>query len=215
MVLIKDILLGLWQALLSLVQFFADATRKAGIELDPLIIGLLLAVIALWLFSGCWASSIASSRRHSPLLHFFLGLCAPFVYPLLILFAMDIRGARERGRKQEAAKAKDQQVEEEKRRVAEMVGRELTEMPDGQPGQAEPEAPAPEVFNAEYFTRIARDEQGNFTGPWRVVFGSNEVRVLRILEPLAEVVSVEIEARDGAKAKFRIPYARITVCEPC
>jgi hypothetical protein len=214
MVLIKDILLGLWQALLSLVQFFAERTAKAGIQIDPLIIALLLGVIALWLLSGCWASSIASSRRHSPVLHFFLGMCAPFGYPLFILFAMDIKGAKERERKHQAAKEKDQAVEDEKRRVAEMVGRELTETPDAPAAPPEPVV-VEKVFNAEYFTGIARDEQGNFAGPWRVVFGGSEVKVLRILEPLPEVVSVEIETRDGGKAKFRIPYARITACEPC
>jgi len=211
MVLIKDILLGLWQALLSLVHFFADRTSKAGIEIDVLIIALWLAAIAVWLLSACWASSIASSRRHSALLHFLAGLCVPIGYPLFILFAMDIKGAKARERKQQEAMAKGQEVEDEKRRVAEMVGQELTAMPDE---PAEPQAPEP-VFTTEYFTRIARDEQGNYAGPWRVVFGGTEVKVLRILEPLAEVVSVEIETRDGGKAKFRIPYARITVCEPC
>lgn len=216
MVLIKDILLGLWQALLSVVHFFADRTSKAGIEIDFLIIAILLTVIGIWLLSACWASSIASSRRHSPILHFVLGFVAPIGYPLFILFAMDIKGAKDRERKLQEALAKGQEEENEKRRVADLVGRELTETPD-QPADAEAEAEAEEkvVFNTEYFTRIARDEQGNYAGPWRVVFGGSEVKVLRILEPLAEVVSVEIETRDGGKAKFRIPYARITVCEPC
>lgn len=209
MVLIKDILLGIWQALLSLVHFFSERTQAAGIMVDPLLIVALLVLVTLWLLSGSWASSIASSRRHSALLHFVLGMCVPFGYPLFILFAMDVKGAKERERKQQAVKAKEDAVQEERRRVAEMVGRELLVEPEAEVKEEK------EHFDTAYFERIARDEQGNPTGPWRIVFGGNEVKVLRILEPLPDVVSVEIETREGGRAKFRIPYGRITECEPC
>jgi hypothetical protein len=211
MVLIKDILLGIWQALLTMVQFFTERTTEAGITVDWPLIAFLLGVITLWLVSGCWASSIASSRRHSAVLSFVLGLAAPYLYPVLILFVMDVKGAKERRQKQDAAKAKDAAAADERRHVAELVGRDLLE---GAPEAGEEQVPA-EVFDAAYFERIARDEQGNPTGPWRVVFGGSEVKVSRILEPLADVVSVEIETREGGRAKFRIPYARITECEPC
>jgi hypothetical protein len=124
---------------------------------------------------------------------------------------MDIKGAKERREKQEAAKAKTAAAESERLHVAELVGREML-VDDGEAGE---EKTPERVFDAAYFERIARDEQGNPTGPWRVVFGGSEVRVSRILEPLADVVSVEIETREGGRAKFRIPYARITECEPC
>ena len=208
MVFLKDILLSIWQALLALVEFFSQRTRAAGIEVDLLVIALMLAVLTLWLGSACWASSIASSRRHSPLVSFLLGLALPYGYPVFIMFAMDIAGAKQREQKQQATKAKEEEAQDERRRVAELVGRELLE---------EPAAAAEEqrrVFDAAYFGSIARDEQGNPTGPWRVVFGEQEVKVLQILEPLPDVVSVEIETRDGGRAKFRIPYARISVCEP-
>ncbi len=215
MVLIKDILLDLWASFVELVQFFAGNTAKAGITVDLPVLLFLMALIALWLLSGCWAASIASSRRHSAVLSFLAGMGVPFVYPLVILFVMDVKGARERERRLREAMAQEEAVEEEKRHLAELVGAPAPEAGAAADGQAAPGAPPPQVFNAEYFTRIARDEQGNYTGPWRVIFGGNEVKVLRILEPLEEVVSVEIEARDGRTAKFRIPYARITVCEPC
>lgn len=209
MVLLKDILVGLWQALLSLIQYFSARTQAAGIEVDPLLMVILLVGLTGWLFSGCWASSIASSRRHSALAHFVLGLCVPYAYPLFILFAMDIKGAKAREQKQQAAKAKEAAAAEERQRVAELVGRDVL----AEPETAEPAAE--KRFDAAYFERIARDEQGNPTGPWRITFGGNEVKVLRILEPLPDVVSVEIETREGGRAKFRIPYGRITECEPC
>jgi hypothetical protein len=211
MVLIKDILFAIWQALLSLVQYFSERTAAAGITVEWPLIVVLLGGMTAWLVSGCWASSIASSRRHSPLLSFVLGLGVPYVYPVIILFAMDIRGAKERRKKQDEAKAKDAAAQDERRHVAELVGREML-VDDA---ETDEELTPACVFDAAYFERIARDEQGNQNGPWRVIFGGTEVKVLRIVEPLAEVVSVEIETRDGGQAKFRIPYARITECEPC
>lgn len=211
MVLIKDILWQIWQALLSLVQFFSERTTAAGITVDWPLTAVLLVLVTVWLLSACWASSIASGRRHSPLLSFVLGLAVPYVYPLFILFVMDVKGAKERRLKQEAARAKDAAAADERRHVAGLLGREAQ---SDDPEAGEEQAPE-RVFDAAYFERIARDEQGNPTGPWRVVFGGSEVKVSRILEPLADVVSVEIETREGGRAKFRIPYARITECEPC
>jgi hypothetical protein len=211
MVQVRDILMLIWQALLSLIQFFSERTAAAGIDVDWPLTVVILVLVTLWLFSACWASSIASSRRHSPVLSFVLGGVAPYVYPLVILFMMDIKGAHERRKKQEEAKAKEAAAVDERLRVADLLGRETPA--DGSEAGAEE---APElVFDAAYFERIARDEQGNPAGPWRVVFGGSEVKVARILEPLADVVSVEIETREGGRAKFRIPYARITECEPC
>ncbi len=219
MVLLRDILLGLWQSLLGLIGYFSEQTQAAGIAVDPLLIVAMVLALTLWLGSGCWASSIASSRRHSAALHFILGLAVPWVYPLVIVFAMDIKGARARQRQQRDAAARDAAKDDERRRVAEMVGREPAAAAAGAEAAAgDLDADAddePQVFDKAYFESIARDDQGNPAGPWRVVFGDNEVKVLRILEPLPEVVSVEIAGRAGAPAKFRIPYARITVCEPC
>lgn len=209
MVMLKDILISIWQGLLGLIDYFSKQTTAAGITVDWPLIVVLLVLLTLWLVSACWASSIASGRRHSPVLSFVLGLLAPYVYPIFILFAMDIKGAKERQQKQEAAKAKDAAVEDERRHVAELLGREG----GGADGEAEEEVKP--VFDTAYFERIARDEQGNPNGPWRVIFGGSEVKVLRILEPLPDVVSVEIETREGGRAKFRIPYARISECEPC
>lgn len=210
MVQLKDILIALWQALLNLVQFFSQRTTAAGITVDWPLIVFLLVLVTLWVLSACWASSIASGRRHSAVLSFLLGLVLPYAYPIVILFVMDVKGAKERRQRQDEAKAMAAAEEEERRHVAELVGRDA---PEGAEGEEEP-APAV-VYDAAHFERIARDEQGNPTGPWRILFGGNEVKVLRILEPLPDVVSVEIETRDGGRAKFRIPYARITECEPC
>lgn len=206
MVILKDILLGIWQAILSLVHYFAQQTAGAGIEADPFLIVPMLLLLTFLLGSAAWASSIASSRRHSPWLHFLIGLFVPYLYPCVILFAMDIRGAKTRQSEQQKVEEQKLAEEEEKQHIAELLGREETGV--------EPE-PEVQVFDAEYFERIARDEQGNPTGPWQVTFGTNRVKVLRILEPLADVVAVEIEGRDGAPQRFRIPYSRITECEPC
>lgn len=205
MVILRDILTALGQAFLSLVRFFAESTAAAGIEIDPLIMAAIVVVVLLLLGSATWSCSIACSRRHSASLHFLLGLLLPYVYPLVIMFAMDIKGAKEREKQLREQEERERAEAMERERIAEMLGREQQEE-----GKEEER-----IFDADYFESIARDEQGNPTGPWHIVFGEQEIKALRILEPLPEVLSVEIEGRDGKPQKFRIPYARITECEPC
>lgn len=204
MVILRDILILIWEGFMGVVRFFAERTTEAGVEVDPLILIGLVVILTIWLGSGMWASSIAASRRHSGKLHMAGGLLIPYLYPLIIMFALDIKGTKERERQKVADEEKRQAEEEEKKRIAEMMGR------------AEAEAEEQEQsFTPEYFDSIARDEEGNPTGPWRIVFGDTEVKALRIIEPLPEALSVEIEGRDGEPQKFRIPYSRITECEPC
>ena len=147
MVVIRDILQSLLQAFLSLIAFFAESTAAAGIRADPFLLAAILIVLTVWYGSGAWAASIAGSRRHSGLLHFILGAMLPVVYPVVILFAMDVKGARERAEELRLAEEKTKAEEEEKRRIAEMLGRQAAP----EPGT---EATAEVVFDAAYFERI-------------------------------------------------------------
>jgi hypothetical protein len=209
MVIIKDILIGLWQSFCSLVAFFADKTRSAGIEADPLILAALAIVLVIWIGSGAWAGSIAGSRHHSTKLHFVLGLLAPYLYPLIILFAMDVKGAgeRDRGRKEQLAAA--QAEEEEKQRIEEMLKQTTPRDEFDDPSMEETVE-----WNMDYFDRISRDENGNPTGPWRLVYGDTEIVALRIVEALPQNVLVEVEGEDDKGQRLRVPYSRIISCDP-
>jgi len=74
----------------SLIQSVLLNTATAALADDANLgfTAILLIVVTVALMSGCWASSIAETRLHSPKFHFFIGLLLPLVYPLVILFAM-------------------------------------------------------------------------------------------------------------------------------
>ena len=65
------------------------------------------------------------------------------------------------------------------------------------------------TWGPEYFNAIARKENGDYAGPWDVAYKGRFVHVLRILEVLPEVVSVEISAAHGETSKIRIPYTTL------
>jgi hypothetical protein len=207
MVIIKDILIGLWGSFVSLVAFFAEKTQEAGIDADPLILAALVILLTVWFGSAAWAGSIAGSRHHSTKLHFVLGLVVPYLYPLIILFAMDVKGAGERERTRKEQQEAQIAAEEEKRRVAEMLETPQDEF-DAEPVEEKPD------WDMEYFDRISRDENGNPTGPWRIVYGDTEVIALRIVDALPQNVLVEVEGDDERGHRLRIPYSRIVSCDP-
>lgn len=207
MVIIKDILIGLWGSFVSLVAFFAEKTREAGIDVDPLVLAVLAVALTIWLGSAAWAGSIAGSRHHSTKLHFVLGLAAPYLYPLIILFAMDVKGASARERARKEQEEAELSAQEEKRRVADMLETPRDEFED------EPVEETPQ-WDMAYFDRISRDENGNPTGPWRIVYGDTEVIAVRIVDALPQNVLVEVEGDDERGHRLRIPYSRIVSCDP-
>lgn len=161
----------------------------------------LLLVTTTMIGSGCWAASIASSRRHSGWLHFLLGAFLPGIYPLLIMFAMGLKGERQRKKKMAAERLAREKEEAERRRVLELQG--LQE-------QAEQKKEEPEdAFNAHYFEKIARDADGNKAGPWKVAFAGSDIVVQEILDVQEDFVLVEMSGREDKSEKIRIPYSKI------
>ncbi|MDD3694484.1 MAG: hypothetical protein PHG44_00775 [Lentisphaeria bacterium] len=154
--------------------------------------------------SGCWAASIAISRRHSGPLHFVLGAMFPLIYPFIIMFCMELHGEGSRRRKLEEEKRQKELAEEEKQRVLEIQGlREKKEE-----GQSSEDKQQPS-FNKSYFEDIARDESGQKAGPWKVGFGGNDIVVQQILEVQDSLLLVELSGREGKNEKLRIPFNRI------
>lgn len=186
--------------LLDKARFFAGETADADIALDPLVLLGLILLATLCMVSGFWAGSIAASRRHNMWLHMLGGILLPFAYPLAILFALDLRGAKERERakreKEEAAKAE----EAERERLARLAAEE-----------AEEEAAV--VYDRDYFKKIARDESGNPTGPWLIRYNNLSVCAIQIADCLDEVLVVEIETPSGDRQRIRIRYVLIEACE--
>ena len=84
-----------WHWLCKTTVKFYKATGKADFDCDFQVTVFLAFLVLFLLGSACWVASIAASRRHNAVVHFILGLLFPWVYPIIILFAMDIKGAKQ------------------------------------------------------------------------------------------------------------------------
>jgi len=199
MIWIRDTLYMFWTALCSIVSFFAEKTAESGIEVNPLILVAITLLLSVWLVSGTWAASVAGSRQRSVVFHFFCGMLFPFVYPFVATFALDVRGAGQRAK----ALREEQETEAEA---------EAARLMDRQQAEALDREDAPDQFDRDYFKRIARDADGMPTGPWLVSFNEQEVKVLKIVDVLDEVVAFEIDGDDGKTQRIRVRYSLIESC---
>ena len=185
----------------NVVGFFADKTTAAQVQPDPAIVGGMLAGGAVLLASGCWAGAIADARRHSTPLHFFIGAALPGVYPILILFGMDVKGAKAREKEREEEKKKEEEEQALKKSIRADRGEKVEE--------------EEEVlqFDMAYFKHIALDDDGVPTGPWRIVYGDIETTAQCIVEALESAVVIQIESSDGSPQKIRVPYKKVISCD--
>jgi hypothetical protein len=176
-------------------------TEKAQLKADPMTAILIAIGLTFWLGSAFWAASIASCRRHASLPHFLMGLILPWIWPLYILFNMEIKGERERKELAAQEAAKREAEEAEKARQLEAVIKEQRGLirDDGVKGG----------YTRDYFLAISRKEDGTPGGPWKAVFFDREVLVKQILEVLDEVISVEMVDRKGKMSKMRMPFNKI------
>ncbi|MCK5802585.1 MAG: hypothetical protein KAI66_07120 [Lentisphaeria bacterium] len=197
MIWIRDTIYMAWTTLCSIVAFFAEKTAESGIEANPLILVGITVLLSVWLVSGTWAASIAGSRQRSVVFHFFLGMLFPFVYPLVAIFVLDVRGAGQRAK----VLHEEQEAEAEAARLM-----------DSQQADAQGAEDAPDQFDRDYFKRIARDADGLPTGPWLVSFNGQEMKALQIVDTLDEVVVLEIGGDDGETQRIRVRYALVESC---
>ena len=91
-----DLLTALGLKLRDIFLLYAKETQEAELSYDPNLQFWIIFWILFFFGSACWATSIASMRRHPPIIHFLLGLVLPWAYPIYILFTMDIYGEKER-----------------------------------------------------------------------------------------------------------------------
>lgn len=178
-------------------------------ETNWVVAVILLAVLSLMILSGCLAASTAQMRRHPKTRYFFFGFFTFFVGPVWLMLNLDILGEDERKAKiaEEAAMARAEKAERERKELeqAKKSGQVF------EPAVSETGV----VWNQEYFRSIQRLEDGTPAGPWTVTYNSITVKVIEIIEPLAEFVHVRFINMEGHELKGRIPYHRITQWDAC
>lgn len=199
---VKAFVINCWEWLIAKIKWFSKETVKAEIDADFGVTVFLALLILFVLGSAFWSASIAASRRHRQIPHFVLGLLFPWVYPLIILFKMGIKGEKEALAKMAEKEAAAKEREDEKKKNIEL----------NTGGEAASEAAAPEesVWTQKHFAEIARKPDGTPAGPWEVTYaGGIHVHVTQIIEALPQVVHVEFTDDKGKAVRMRIPYARI------
>jgi hypothetical protein len=202
---VREYLIIAWEWLMEKAQFFAGETSEADIAVSPMVLLVWLILLTICMLSAFWAASIAASRKHGVLQHILLGAVAPIVYPAVILFTLDVKGAKEREQAKLEAEEKARAEAAEQERLAEMMGRNLDE-----DAGAEAE---PETYDRDYFKKISRNETGQLTGPWLISYKNQTICALSIVECLDEVLVVEIETPSGERQRIRVRYILIEGCE--
>jgi len=188
-----------WEWFCGVVHTCVEKLLAEDVTYDSSAIFTMLVVVTIMLASGFWAASIAKSRRHNPLPHFLLGCITFFVYPVVILLAMNIKGGVD------LTSVKTPEEEGESTLLDELKAKEEAQ---AQAAKEAEEAACGE-WNQAYFTRIARKADGTPAGPWHVVFAGNPIVVRQILEVLPDTVVTEIEAEGGETRKLRIRFNKI------
>ena len=187
-----------WAWLCNETVDYAKATERADFECDFGVAFFLAVLVLFFLGSACWAASIAACRRHNAVVHFIIGLLLPWIYPLVILFAMDIKGTRAMRRKIEQQRVEAEAAEAERQKNIELNS-----------GKSELKEDDGALWTQKKMDGMARRPDGTPAGPWNVTYAGRFVKVLHIVEALPEVVSVEFEDDNGSTLKMRIPYAKI------
>ena len=183
-------------------DFFLDVDNQVGVAVC--VVG-----VAVWIWSGCFASSVAETRMHGPLPHFIAGLVIPIVYPLIILVALPYRTVKE--------KVADPTREERIERVDGPPPAEMLPVSsigdDSSIGLIDPDMlEATASFGESYFKHRAVDSTGRALGPYLITVGGEELRAERIVEVLLKTVVIEIASTGGKGQTLRIPYEKIDDC---
>ena len=183
-------------------DFFLDVDNQIAVAIC-------VAVVTVWIWSGCFASSVAETRMHGPLMHFIAGLAIPIVYPLVILVVLPYRTVKEA-----VVDATDEE------RIERVDGPPPAEMlpvasidEDSSTGLIDPDMlDATVTFGESYFKHRAVDSTGRALGPYAITVGGEELRAERIVEVLQNAVVIEIASTGSKGQTLRIPYDKIDSC---
>lgn len=199
----------------------------------PTIGDILLPMIGwmLWLAAGALAATVAELLKKPVLPHTLLGLCLPYVYPVLL-----VRNARKNAAEQQVREEEEiQQVHEEQKnaladrframhekreqerreRIAERQGVSVEDVPvqeetpepepEPEPAAAEPEAKS-EIYEILYAQPV--DEDGSRPGPFQFTLaagGTLDVDAVRDLAPQFMTCTIS-----GSGKSVRIRYEQVS-----
>ena len=187
--------------ILELLQNYAEFLQGNVV----LVVGVFVGIV-VWLMSGCMASTIAELRHQNPLVHLFLGLVIPYLYPVAIFFVLPVkRGKREKAEAEAAQKAEGAPPPAQKLPLSSKAGEDELDLLE-----QESEMPA---WNRPRLKEMATDIEGNPRGPFLFLMkDGHEQRAERIIDALEISVVIEIIDHKDESQRLRLPYAEIEDC---
>ena len=163
-------------------------------------------ILVVFLWSASYSASIAETKLRRPLVHFFIGLLIPIIYPLFALWKLPAHTASNRRdqKKQEYEKGDGPPPVE--------VAPPLLENAPPALVNAEMLEKSSIEYDQSYFKKVAIDVSGNYRGPFFLTISGEKLKVERIIDPLPNVLLVEFVSADGKLQNMRIPYKNIEAC---
>ena len=185
-----------------LQTWYANAVTY-GVKIDSVsIIGFIFLILIIC-GSGMAAATLAELKFRNRPVNFVLGIILPVIYPALIYFAMSTN---------EKNKIINKKVKKEVAPEKEIPASGIKKYKKNKEDDLEDIIQNNEEMNQLFFANIAKDESGAPRGPFFLELDDGQIlEISKIVEPLQNVVSVQIGDDDKAK-KIRLPYERIKSC---
>lgn len=204
---------GSFEWLITFIKEWFMQASESGFTPNIGSLIMLTIVFILIVGSGMAAMTIAETKNRYRPLHAVLGMFLPIVYPALLFFVLP----------EFKIKSKSEKDVED---LLQGMGLDSSEVPKselrsvqkadqkGVDSSLDQVILEREVFDQQYFARIATDENGNPTGPYMIELDDDRVlSINKILAALEQVLSVEMGEGDEEKKTIRLPYAKIKSCQ--
>ena len=200
---IADMFFGFFIAAEYYFSTWYKNTASHGVDfsLSTMLPPFFIAVI----FCGSIMASmtIAEMKVRNRLPHALLGAVIPVIYPVLIYFTLP--------------KASENSVEQEEETAKPVHDVPSTTLKSFRKVETTDEIPPPPDepvgLNQAYFTSIAKDEHGDYRGPFMLELTDGQlVEIACIMDTFDAAVAVRIGEDNDAKT-IRLPYPKIASCK--
>lgn len=203
-------------SLTAVYNYFAKLVIESGLTPQWGSIVWWCVLVVIYLGSPFLSATISESKGHGILLHFIGGLVFPYLYPIIIHFALPSRLRIHAPQEPEEEEVKPTLTVTSARQKSERMASESAEV------EFEATAPAFEeegndapVIGQQFFTSISVTETGvTRQGPFMVEMDDGTViEAQKIVKPQEKIVVLEIQGEAGTSRTLRIPYSKIVDCK--
>lgn len=200
---IKDIIFGTFSSLFVLIEECYVKVSESGLDPDWLSLTAKSVILVIIFGSAFMSASVAEMRNRNRLIHCVLGLIIPWIYPVAIFFLLPKYNPSKKRIAEEHEIAEEKEVPESHLKSYKKTGKDEI--------SAEPDIME---LSPHYFAMLAKDEAGTPRGPFILKLKDGRIlEISKIINPLPDIVIVEIEELKGNVKTVRFPYSQIQSCQ--